>query len=104
VGLPGDTADDVLAGIEFAIASDPGIVQISTLHVLPGTELWERAEELGLVYDSQPPHEVIATRDLSFADLRRLEALGKAATALYRARRGDTSSAHGQQPPVGLGL
>jgi len=104
VGLPGDTADDVLAGIEFAIASDPGIVQISTLHVLPGTELWERAEELGLVYDPQPPHEVIATRDLSFADLRRLEALGKAATALYRARRDDTSSMHGPQPQVGSGL
>ena len=64
VGLPGDTADDVIAGIEFTIAADPGIVQISTLHVLPGTELWERAEELGLVFDPQPPHEVIATRDL----------------------------------------
>ena len=86
VGLPGDTADDVIAGIDFAIAADPGVVQISTLHVLPGTELWERAEELGIVYDPQPPHEVIATRDLSFSDLRRLEALGKAATALYRAR------------------
>ncbi len=91
VGLPGDTVDDVLAGIDFAIECDPGIVQISTLHVLPGTELWERAEELGLVFDSQPPHEVIATRDLSFADLRRLEALGKAATALYRARRDEAA-------------
>ncbi len=103
VGLPGDTADDVIAGIEFAIAADPGIVQISTLHVLPGTELWERAEELGLVFDPQPPHEVIATRDLTFEDLRRLEALGKAATALYRARRADTSHTHGPRPPVGAG-
>ncbi len=87
VGLPGDTIEDVVAGIDFAIASDPGAVQISTLHVLPGTELWERAEEFGLVFDAQPPHEVVATRDLSFSDLRRLEALGKAATAIYRAHR-----------------
>lgn len=104
VGLPGDTVDDVIAGISFAISADPGIVQISTLHVLPGTELWERAEELGLVFDSQPPHEVIATRDLSFADLRRLEALGKAATAIYRARREESVTPQNPQPPGGTGL
>ena len=50
VGLPGDTPEDVVAGIDFAIALDPGKVQLSTLHVLPGTDLWERASELGLVY------------------------------------------------------
>ena len=86
VGLPGDTVDDVLAGIDFVIAADPGVVQLSTLHVLPGTELWTRAGELGLVYDAMPPHEVISTRDLSFSDLRRLEVLGRAATQLYGAR------------------
>jgi len=105
VGLPGDTAEDVIAAIEFATAADPGIVQISTLHVLPGTELWERAEELGLAFDPQPPHEIISTRDLSFSDLRRLETLGKAASALYRARR-ELSPAHevsGLLPPSGLG-
>lgn len=86
VGLPGDTVDDVLAGIDFAIAADPGKVQISTLHVLPGTDLWYRAEELGLVFDPEPPHELIATRDIGFADLRRLEELGVAAATVYRAR------------------
>ena len=86
VGLPGDTMEDVLAGIDFVISADPGIVQLSTLHVLPGTELWLRAEELGLVFDSAPPHEIISTRDLAFSDLRRLEVLGRAATALYGAR------------------
>ena len=104
VGLPGDTVDDVLAGIDFAIAADPGIVQISTLHILPGTELWERARELGLVFDPHPPHEVIATRDLSFGDLRRLEALGKAATGLYRARSTGASHTHDPQPLAGAGL
>jgi len=86
VGLPGDTVDDVLAGIDFVIDADPGVVQLSTLHVLPGTELWLRAEEYGLVFDSAPPHEVISTRDLSFSDLRRLEVLGRAASQLYAAR------------------
>ena len=52
IGLPGDTVEDVLEGIDFAIGLDPGKVQLSTLHVLPGTDLWERAQELGLVFDS----------------------------------------------------
>lgn len=86
VGLPGDTVDDVIAGMEFAISLDPGTVQLSTLHVLPGTDLWNRADELGLVFDSQPPHELIRTAQLSFGELRRLEELGKAASVIYKAR------------------
>lgn len=86
VGLPGDTSADVIEGINFAIGLDPGKVQLSTLHVLPGTELWLRATELGLVYDSEPPHELISTADIGYAELRRLEELGNAAAAIYRAR------------------
>lgn len=86
IGLPGDAPADVISGLDFAISLDPGAVQVSTLHVLPGTELWQRADDLGVRYDPLPPHEVIATRQMDFQDLRRLEALGTAATALYRAR------------------
>lgn len=86
IGLPGDTADDVLAGIEFVTSLDPGVVQMSTLHVLPGTDLWQRADELGLVFDPEPPHEIIRTRNLDFAALRRLELYGRAVAQTYRAR------------------
>lgn len=86
VGLPGDTPDDVIAGIDFVIDCDPGRVQMSTLHVLPGTDLWSRSVDLGLVYDSLPPHEIIRTDTMSFAELRRLEVLGNAACVAYRAR------------------
>jgi anaerobic magnesium-protoporphyrin IX monomethyl ester cyclase len=86
IGLPGDTADDVMAGIDFATSLDPGRVQVSTLHVLPGTALWDGADQAGLVFDRRPPHEVVATRDLSFADLRRLEVYGNACARAYGAR------------------
>lgn len=86
VGLPGDSREGVLAGIDLAISLDPGRVQMSTLHVLPGTDLWDRAEELGLLFDIEPPHEVIATRHLSYTDLRRIEVLGNAAVKAYAAR------------------
>jgi radical SAM superfamily enzyme YgiQ (UPF0313 family) len=86
VGLPCDTVEDVVAGIDFAIGLDPGKVQLSTLHVLPGTDLWDRAVELGLRFDPQPPHEIIESAQMSYADLRRLEVLGNAAARLYAAR------------------
>jgi len=86
VGLPGDTEDDFSAALEFVLACDPGKIQFSTLHVLPGTELWERAKELGLVFNPAPPHEIISTPDMDFATLRRAEIYGSALTRVYGAR------------------
>ena len=78
IGLPGDGVDDVLASMCFACESGASKVQMSTLHVLPGTPLWDRADELGLVYDTRAPHEIMATRDLTFKELRQLEVFGVA--------------------------
>lgn len=73
VGLPGDSVSDMFESMRFCIGLDPGKIQTSTLRVLPGTEFWNRAEELGIVFDPEPPHEVIMTREASFLDLRRAE-------------------------------
>ncbi|MDO8880092.1 MAG: radical SAM protein [Coriobacteriia bacterium] len=85
-GLPGDSADGFLEGAAFCLALDPGKLQSSTLHVLPGTELYERASELGLCFDPEPPHEIIATTDIGFADLRRVEARSVYIARQYAAR------------------
>lgn len=85
-GLPGDTADDFLAGIDFCMSLDPGKIQTSTLHVLPGTSLYANAAELGLTFDPEPPHEIISTSTVGFSDLRRAEARSVYATRLYGAR------------------
>lgn len=85
-GLPGDTAEGFFAGIEFCLSLDPGVIQTSTLHVLPGTELWQRAEELGLRFDPLPPHEIIQTPTASFSDLRRAEARSIYLARTYAAR------------------
>jgi radical SAM superfamily enzyme YgiQ (UPF0313 family) len=88
IGLPGDTFDDIVDGVDFVIGLDPGTVQISTLHVLPGTELWTRAGELGLLFDPEPPHEVIATSEMTFSDLRRAEVFAASAAKVYRSKLG----------------
>lgn len=86
VGLPGDTAQDFFDGLDFCVALDPGKVQTSTLHVLPGTELFQRAGEYGLKFDSQPPHEIVSTPEIGFNDLRRAEARSVYVTRQYAAR------------------
>jgi radical SAM superfamily enzyme YgiQ (UPF0313 family) len=73
VGLPGDSVEGFFDGLRFCLDLDPGKVQTSTLHVLPGTDLWARAPELGLLFDPQPPHEIIATATIPYVDLRRAE-------------------------------
>jgi radical SAM superfamily enzyme YgiQ (UPF0313 family) len=85
VGLPGDTVYDFLAGLRFVVGLDPGVVQTSTLHVLPGTDLAARADQVGLRFDPEPPHEVVRTADIPFADLRRAEVIGLAVQNAYRA-------------------
>ena len=93
-GLPGDTAETFLDGLEFCLTLDPGKVQISTLHLLPGTEFYDRAAEYGLVCDPEPPHEIISTATIGFPDLRRLEARSVYVTRCYSARSFQVRSEH----------
>jgi radical SAM superfamily enzyme YgiQ (UPF0313 family) len=93
IGLPGDDAYDVVAGLRWLVDLDPGFIQASTLHVLPGTDLFVRAEELGLRFDPEPGHEVISTQGISFRDLRRLEVMSGALRSAYRARLGTAPGA-----------
>jgi anaerobic magnesium-protoporphyrin IX monomethyl ester cyclase len=86
VGLPGDTLESVRDAFDFVMSLDPGKIQLSTLHVLPGTDLWNRRDELGLIFDPQAPHELIQTAEMTYAELRHLEVSGNAAAAVYRAR------------------
>lgn len=86
IGLPGDDAFDVLAGLRWLLSLDPGIIQASTLRVLPGTDFALRADEIGLHFDHQPDHSVVRTDKITFADLRRLEMKAAALQESYRAR------------------
>jgi anaerobic magnesium-protoporphyrin IX monomethyl ester cyclase len=86
IGLPGDDAYDVIAGLRWLFSLDPGIVQSSTLRVLPGTDFACRASDLSLTSGPRSDHAVVQTEQLSFADIRRLETLANATQNAYRAR------------------
>lgn len=88
IGLPGDDAYDVIGGLRWLLRLDPGVVQASTLRVLPGTGLSASADEIGLAFEAEPEHSVIRTTGIGYADLRRLEIMAGALQQGYRARVG----------------
>jgi hypothetical protein len=71
VGLPGDTRDDVLRGIDFlyenGLASE---AQVFGLFLLPGTEMRATAPADGVLFDPAPPYRVLQTATMSQDELR----------------------------------
>ena len=70
-GLPGDTYGDIAAAFDEAYSAC-SLLQVGFLKLLRGTPLRDNAEKLGIVYRDEPPYEVLCTRDISYAELRRL--------------------------------
>lgn len=62
VGLPGDTADDVMRGVDFLQKHQLGDeAQVFALSLLPGTAMRTDAERDGVVFDPAPPYRVLRT-------------------------------------------
>ncbi len=71
VGLPGDTADDVMRGVDFLnehqLADE---AQVFALSLLPGTAMRTDALKDGVVFDPAPPYRVLRTSTMDFDTLR----------------------------------
>lgn len=89
-GLPGETFGSFRDGVDFAVSMLPNNLEIFCLSVLPGTDLYDRSENLGLVYEKEPPYHVIKTKQFSIEDMKRAELLAKACSYFYNAGRAVT--------------
>jgi len=86
-GLPGESFGSFREGIDFAIALLPNNLEIFCLSVLPGTDLYDKAEELGLIFESKAPYHVIKTKSFTPAELERARQLAAACSYFYNAGR-----------------
>jgi anaerobic magnesium-protoporphyrin IX monomethyl ester cyclase len=68
-GLPGDTPASFRRSLEFAVSLDPPDLAVYPLMVLPGTELWRKAEALGLRFDPEPPYYVLSHSSMTADDI-----------------------------------
>lgn len=100
-GLPGETLASFRRSLNFAAALDPPSLSVFPLMVLPGTELWRKAQALDLRFDPEPPYYVRSHRDMSAGDIahgekiiRALDLLGDSKTVRVLCREpGVTMSA-----------
>lgn len=89
-GLPGDSLSGFRTSLDYALGLYPNNLEIFRLAVLPGTELAERAAELGLKHQEKPPYRVESTPKFSAADLDRAAALARACDIFYTQGRAVT--------------
>lgn len=68
-GLPCEDYESFCRSFNEVYAMRPDNLQLGFLKVLPGTEMEQRAEEYGLVYQSVPNYEVLSTKWISYGEL-----------------------------------
>ena len=89
-GLPGESFGSFREGVDFAVSMLPNNLEIFCLSVLPGTDLFDRADGLGLEYETEPPYHVIKTKQFSIEDMERARKLAAACSYFYNAGRAVT--------------
>ena len=71
-GLPGEDLDSFAAGFNRLVELDPHEIQFGILKRLRGTPIIRHTEEFGMVYDPQPPYQILANKLIDFATMQRL--------------------------------
>ena len=82
-GLPGETYGSFHDGLDFALSLYPNNLEVFCLSVLPGTDLFDRAQALGLEWEKDPPYHVIKNKQFSVEDMKKAEKLAKACSIFY---------------------
>lgn len=72
-GLPYEDYLTFAASFDEIYALRPDQLQLGFLKVLKGSYMYEHAGEYGLVYQSEPPYEVLQTRWLTYDDICRIK-------------------------------
>jgi radical SAM superfamily enzyme YgiQ (UPF0313 family) len=86
LGLPYETATSFRDSFNRVFSFEPHYIQLGLLKVLPDTEMARRADEYGLVFCSEPPYEVLATRWMDHETLRDLYEFCECVESFYNNR------------------
>ncbi|NLJ64891.1 MAG: B12-binding domain-containing radical SAM protein [Christensenellaceae bacterium] len=86
-GLPLETLDSFIDAFNKVFAIKPHILQLGFLKILYGSKMRSQTEEFGIIYNEQPPYEVISTKHMSKKDMLILKRAERALELLYNRRR-----------------
>ena len=82
-GLPYEDYESFAKSFDQVYRMEPDQLQLGFLKLLKGSELWERAEEYGILCLEQPPYEVLCTRWLSYEEILRLKRIEEMVELYY---------------------
>lgn len=72
-GLPEEDFESFRNSFNDVYSSRPAMLQLGFLKLLKGSKMRAEAEKYGIVYDSEPPYEVLRTDAISYKELRLLK-------------------------------
>jgi radical SAM superfamily enzyme YgiQ (UPF0313 family) len=72
VGLPGEKIESFAAGFNRLFALKPQEIQVGILKRLRGTPIVRHVEKFNLVFNPDPPYELLSNCDLDFATMQKL--------------------------------
>ena len=72
LGLPGETLKSFAAGFDRLIALGPQEIQVGILKRLRGTPIVRHDADWQMIYNPQPPYEILQNKLIDFATMQRL--------------------------------
>ncbi len=86
-GLPYEDYESFGRSFDQVYCLRPDQLQLGFLKILSGTQMEQEAEQYGIIYSSQPPYEVLATKWLTYDDVCRLKQIEEAVETFYNSRQ-----------------
>lgn len=77
-GLPSETLEAFATGFDRLLALGPQEIQVGILKRLRGAPITAFADDFGLVFNPEPPYEILQTSTLDFPTLMRLKRFSQA--------------------------
>ncbi len=82
-GLPGDSYANFIDSIDRVIGLRPHHLQVEPVKLLPGSPLRDRAEELQISFDPNPPYMILGSPWLSYPELQQLREISRLLDLTY---------------------
>ncbi len=83
-GLPGENEESFATGFNRLLkVCQPSAVQVNLLKGLPGTDLAEQALQHKLIFNSEPPYELLQSAWMDFNTLARIQRLARCWELVY---------------------
>ena len=86
-GLPLEGYESFIKSFNDVYAMKPEQLQLGFLKVLKGTQIWEKADDYGIVYQERPPYEVLYTKWISYEEILKLKQVEEMVELYYNSNQ-----------------